>query len=179
MARRKKQAVDAPQTMAEAVFIAEEYAKLERANAKADATCDSQIDEAKARRDEIIAENKPLIDAKFDQLQAYYSVNMECLTDSKRRSVELGPITIGERLTTGKLKNPKGMKVPAAIALLMSIRGGAKKYLKIKTSIDKPAVMKALKDAPKGTLAKRGFSISQKDEFFVKLPEEESSEAAS
>lgn len=188
MARRKKAAVEAPQSLTAAVLVAVEYAELERAMARADAICDEQIDQAKRRRDENIADLKPKLARAFDELQAYYSANEDALTDGKKRSVELGPVTIGERMTTPKLKLPKGLKDLHIIVWMRSFRDKgrfAKRFVRVKLELDKQALIAALKpteEPRKGQdmddtvqLVSKGLSIAQKDEFFVKLPEEESS----
>ncbi|WP_373489984.1 host-nuclease inhibitor Gam family protein [Parasphingorhabdus sp.] len=156
--------------------------------ARADSICDEQIDQAKALRDENVAVLKPKLGIAFDKLQAYYSANEDALTDGKKRSVELGPVTIGERLTTPKLKLPKDQKDVDIIVWLRSFPDAdrfAKRFLREKVELDKQALIAALKstETPREgqdlmdseELAKKGLTIKQKDEFFVKLPEEESS----
>ncbi|VWX62620.1 host-nuclease inhibitor Gam family protein [Sphingorhabdus sp. 109] len=186
MARRKKDAVEAPQNELEAIVVAVDYALLDRAVGRAEAICDEQIDQAKARRDENIATLKPKLDIAFEKLQAYYSANEDVLTGGVRRSVELGPVTIGERLTTPKLKLPSGMKEAGVIAWMRSVRdvgGFAKRFMRVRVELNKQAIIEALKptDEPRTgqdmkdskKLADKGLSIRQKDEFFVKVPEEE------
>lgn len=172
--RRKNKAVDAPQTLSAAVAIADEYAKLEHADARADLICEEQIAEAKARRDEIKAQNKPKLAAAFEQLQAYFSANEAQLTGGKKRSVELGPLTIGERMSMPAVKLPTGMKVAEAVEWLRTLRGTGRGLVTVKYGLDKPALLKKLAAEKIGPfLRKKGFSISQKDEFFVKVGEPE------
>ncbi len=97
-------------------------------------------------------------------------------------------MTIGERLTTPKLKLPKDQKDVDIIVWLRSFPDAdrfAKRFLREKVELDKQALIAALKstETPREgqdlmdseELAKKGLTIKQKDEFFVKLPEEESS----
>lgn len=181
--RRKAAAVDAPQTMAEALALADRYVALEQAAARAQAFLDKQIADAKSTHAITMETIEPQMQTAFVGLRAWYAANAAELTKGRRRSIELGPIVLGERTGMPALKLPKGMKVKAALTWLKGLRWSDKtRYIRTKEEIDKQAIIKALnadEDAdPVLRTAKvqfmgAGFQAVQAEEFFIRTGEEE------
>ncbi len=181
--RRKAAAVDAPQTMAEAIALADRYVALEQAAARAQAFLDKQIADAKSTHAITMETIEPQLQTAFAGLRAWWATNADELTKGKRRSIELGPIVLGERTGMPKLKLPKGMKAEAALAWLKGLRwGGRVRYIRVKEEIDKAAIIAALnakqQAAPTVQEAQRhfksgGFVVVQAEEFFIRTGEDE------
>ncbi|MGQ2942676.1 MAG: host-nuclease inhibitor Gam family protein [Blastomonas fulva] len=182
--RRKAAAVDAPQTMAEALALADRYVALEQAAARAQAFLDKQIADAKSTHAITMETIEPQLQTAFAGLRAWYAANAAELTKGKRRSIELGPIVLGERTGMPKLKLPKGMKADAALAWLKGLRwAGVTGFIRTKDELDKEAMIKVLRapnDAPGDILAARElftehqFGVVQAEEFFIRTGEPES-----
>lgn len=182
--RRKASAVEAPQTKAEAIALADRYVALEQAAARAQAQLDKEVAAAKASHALTMEAIEPQLQDAFAGLRAWWAANSAELTKGKRRSIELGPVTLGERTGMPKLKLPKGMKVEGAIAWLKGLRWvGARSFIRKKEELDKEAVIKALRapaDAPAGSKDARkvfndcGFEVIQAEEFFIRTGEPES-----
>lgn len=111
----------------------------------------------------------------------WWAANSDQLTEGKRKSVELAGCLIGERLSKPALAFPK----PEEHAINL-IEGQAwPALLRVEKELDKPAIMKALAFVPpssaseaeidgivdamdlRDTLQRFGFSISQREEFFI------------
>lgn len=174
--RRKAPAIEAPQTMTAAIAAADEYAKLEHAMATAELIRDEQIAKAKTLCAELLDDMKPKMAAQHKALQAYFAANEQLLTGGTKRSVTIGPVILGRRTSTPSLKLPKGMKQADAITAILKKRSGGR-FIAIKKSLDKSAIMAALKGITTSPashwLASMGFSLSQSDEFFIKVGEPE------
>lgn len=181
--RRKAAAVDAPQTMAEAIAVAEEYAKVECCMADSQKLLDFEVARAKSDHAARMANLEPRLQAAFTGLRAWWSANAAELTKGKRRSIELGPVTLGERTGMPKLKLPKGMKAKAALEHLYQLGwAGCINFIRVKKELDKAAAIRALNapdDAPTDTLMARhhfmaaGFKVAQAEEFFIRTGEDE------
>lgn len=127
---------------------------------------------------------EPQLQDAFAGLRAWWAANSAELTKGKRRSIELGPVTLGERTGMPKLKLPKGMKAEAAIAWLKGLRwAGARGFIRTKEELDKEALIKALRtpaDAPadaqaaRKVFSDREFEVVQVEEFFIRTGEPES-----
>lgn len=182
--RRKAAAVEAPQTRGEAIALAERYVALEQAGARAQAQLEKEIAAAKASHALTMEAIEPQLQEAFAGLRAWWAANSAELTKGKRRSIELGPVTLGERTGMPKLKLPKGMKAEGAIAWLKGLRWtGALGFIRTKEELDKEAVIKALRapaDAPEDAQAARKlfsngeFEVVQAEEFFIRTGEPES-----
>jgi phage host-nuclease inhibitor protein Gam len=182
--RRKAPAVEAPQTRAEALALADRYVALEQAAARAQAQLDKEIAAAKASYALTMEAIEPQLQDAFAGLRAWWAANAAELTKGKRRSIELGPVTLGERTGMHKLKLPKGMKAEAALAWLKGRWSGAVAFIRTKEELDKEAVIKALRagvDAPPDVqlarlhFAEGKFEVVQAEEFFIRTGEPESS----
>lgn len=129
------------QTRGEAIALAERYVALEQAGARAQAQLEKEIAAAKASHALTMEAIEPQLQDAFAGLRAWWAANSAELTKGKRRSIELGPVTLGERTGMPKLKLPKGMKAGGAIAWLHAMRykcgliGG---LVRIKEELDKP-----------------------------------------
>jgi phage host-nuclease inhibitor protein Gam len=183
--RRKAAAVDAPQTMAEALALADRYVALEQAAARAQAFLDKQIADAKSTHAITMETIEPQLQTAFAGLRAWYAANAAELTKGKRRSIELGPIVLGERTGMPALKLPKGMKAPGALDWLKAMKykygllGG---LIRTKEELDKPEIIKVVRAAADAEqpvrqaqveLLKAGFTVTQAEEFFIRTGEEE------
>lgn len=113
----------------------------------------------------------------------WWAANGEQLTDGKKKSVELAGCLIGERLSKPALAHPK----PEDVAIELIKGHGWPALLRVKEELDKPAIMKALgferpaeppssdnalideieAEDVRDTLLALGFSIAQKEEFFI------------
>lgn len=181
--RRKAAAVDAPQTMAEALKLAEDYAKIEHCIVDSQKLLDFEVARAKSDHAARMANLEPRLQTAFAGLRAWWSANAAELTKGKRRSIELGPVTLGERTGMPKLKLPKGMKAEAALTWLKGLRWGGKvRYVRVKEEFDKAAVIATLNNAheprsPQATarhiFINGGFTVTQAEEFFIRTGEDE------
>lgn len=181
--RRKAAAVDAPQTKAEALALADLYVAAERTATWSQAVLDEQIAKAKSEHAARLEKIEPHLQTAFAGLRAWWSANAAELTKGKRRSIELGPVTLGERTGMPKLKLPKGMKAEAALAWLKGLRwGGRVRYIRVKEEIDKAAIIAAMnaKQGAAPTLQEAqlqfksgGFIVVQAEEFFIRTGEDE------
>lgn len=181
--RRKAAAVEAPQTRGEAIAVADRYVALEQAAARAQAQLEKEVAAAKASHALTMEAIEPQLQDAFAGLRAWWAANSAELTKGKRRSIELGPLTLGERTGMPKLKLPKGMKAEAALAWLKGRWSGAMAFIRTKEELDKEAVIKALRapaDAPQDVQAARKlftegkFEVVQAEEFFIRTGEPES-----
>lgn len=184
--RRKAAAVEAPQTRGEAIALADRYVALEQAGARAQAQLEKEIAAAKASHALTMEAIEPQLQEAFAGLRAWWAANSAELTKGKRRSIELGPVTLGERTGMPKLKLPKGMKAEGAIAWLNAMKykcgliGG---LVRIKEELDKSEIIKVVRAAADAEqpirqaqveLLKAGFVVDQAEEFFIRTGEPES-----
>jgi phage host-nuclease inhibitor protein Gam len=164
--RRKAPKQEAPQTVEEAVAKIAEYRDLvdKQEELKTDAA--SSIALIETARDEFIAPVKVRADDIFLQLRAWWGVAAPAMTDGKRKSVELAGCVIGERTTPPSLKH-KGMKAADLIGDLADI--GMGELLKVTTTLDKQACIRAIKEGNElgQLLLWLGASNHQADEFFI------------
>lgn len=168
MSRRKKETVHVPADTAEAELMVAEYTELERARLLEELAADeaiARIKEARAARlREIDAETQPL----FDGLKAWWEAGGGALA-KKRRSAEVGSAKIGIRLTPPAVKLARKVKLDDVVIWLRKLRWiRAKDFLRTKTTLDKDAVIKAIRTEPH--LAKTfaaHLTVEQTDEFFI------------
>jgi phage host-nuclease inhibitor protein Gam len=175
MARRKLAAVDAPQTLSEALGLLGAYSRLEAMISQAAAEREAGI--AKLN-DEYTAFAAPLMSELADitrQVKTWYEANRSSLTLDKRKSIDLGGCQIGHRTGNPKLKLPKGMNEVGAIAWLKSIANDDAKWplslIRVSEALDKAAMIKALRlDKPSMAtmgLIEGGFDTGQREQFFI------------
>lgn len=169
--RRKATSLNAPQTLDQAIAMIARYlevsANIDQIAADADASI-RQIEEA---RDGFALPLKAELDDLFGQLSRWWAVAAPDLTKDKRRSMEIAGALIGIRTTPPSLKLPKGMKEVDAVSWLQGLRDKIGLiFLRTKTTLDKPALIKELGDeaGATGTMLKlKGFTRASKDEFFI------------
>lgn len=174
MARRKSAAMRAPQTPQAAQLLLERYASL-----------DAQVELIEAARTEAIAIANAAADTQLvplhaelkdivKQLQPWWAASIDELTGGKRKSIELGGCLIGERTNPAKVVFSGG-KDADAVAALQTAK--LTDLLRVTTSLDKPAILKALEkenqpvdtgeDPCPRVLHDMGFSAKQVETFFV------------
>jgi phage host-nuclease inhibitor protein Gam len=144
MTRRKATAIDAPGSYAEALKIAALYGAAERRAAAVKARSAEMIANLCTERDEIIAaidtEQKP----RFAQLKAWWAVQGGEAAKGAR-SLSLGGVKLGERMSNPKVGYLDKMKEQAALAKLKGLRWlGKMSFIRTKVELDKPAILKAL-----------------------------------
>ncbi|WP_066546755.1 host-nuclease inhibitor Gam family protein [Sphingomonas sp. CCH15-F11] len=170
--RRKAPKQDAPVTIEEATRMLGDYAQLQLNIEQLEATAKGAIAAIQAERDEAIAPVKEQAEQLFRQLRAWWAVAGPQLTEGKRKSLPIAGCIIGVRTSGPKLKLPKGMNEAAAIKWLRGLANGiGDAFIRVKESLDKPALIKAV-DEPGFTgplLTVQGFRASQTEEFFIDL----------
>lgn len=183
--RRKAAAVDAPQTKVEALALAEEYAKVECCIVDSQKLLDFEVARAKSDHAARMANLEPRLQTAFAGLRAWWSANAAELTKGKRRSIDLGPIVLGERTGMPALKLPKGMKAKAAIEWLNAMKykyGQLGGLVRTKEELDKSELIKVVRAAADAEqpirqaqveLLKAGFTVIQAEEFFIRTGEDE------
>jgi hypothetical protein len=174
-ARRKAERLPAASSTGEAIQLLTRYAELDAQLDARKARVDAAIASLKAQADELdapaIAEQKQI----FLKLKPWWAVSGADIA-GERKTWELGGCLIGHRTSNPALGHPTPERV--AVALLKS--QGWWGLLRIKTELDKPAIVTAirmLEHAPPEDnealdwLKAQGFSIVQKEEFFIdRLP---------
>lgn len=174
MVRRKSQPQSAPSTLSEAIATIERYLSLTHTIEQAKADADISIAAIQATRDELIEPLKAETEDLFLQLRAWWGVAGDEFAKGKK-SVELAGALIGLRTTMPSLKLPRGMKAPEAVAFIQAIVTdfpGAADLLRVKTELEKPALIKLLRSSTAvGPIIERirrgGFTTAQREEFFI------------
>lgn len=166
MTRRKSDKLPAAQSTAEAIAILGRYAQLQASIDARRADAEAKIAEIRAAVDGAIAPDEALLKSLFKQVQPWWTVNADELTQGKRKSIELGGCLIGHRTTTPKLKLAE-ITEGEAIESLKEQNFDA--YLRVIEELDKQALIKALGagDEAAAKLRELGFEIAQKDQFFI------------
>jgi phage host-nuclease inhibitor protein Gam len=179
MGRRKSAPQTAPSTVDEAIDTIGRYLGKIAVVDEARADADAAIAAIQAQRDQFVAPLLIEIEDLFLQLRAWWAVAAPAMTKGKRKSIELAGALIGERTTPPSLKLPKGKKVGEMVSDLLAALAGD--FLVTKHSLDKPAIIKALRaqiDPEDDELAierrdqqilrdKLKLTVSQRDEFFI------------
>ncbi len=175
MPRRKSTPQAAPSTLPEAIAIIERYLGLLGIEAEAAADADKAIQTIQATRDELVAPIRAEANDLFLQLRAWWAVAGAELTGGKTKSTELAGAIIGERTTTPSLRLPRGMKVEDAAAFIKSLADsfpGVEPLVRIKTELEKPAIIKLLRSSAAvgpvvDKIREQGFAVAQREEFFI------------
>jgi phage host-nuclease inhibitor protein Gam len=165
--RRKADAIIAPQTIEEATALIVLYAEIHTKVDQIDLDAAQAITQIQGARDAL---KMPLIqDAEgiFMRLRAWWAVAGPEIVAKNRKSAKIAGSEIGERKTPRKLKLKKGFTVDQAIEWLTT--NGHRNLLRTKRSLDKPAILSAVKadDVISRSLQGAGFGTSQKTEFFI------------
>lgn len=176
--RRKADYKETIDTIEEAAHTANQYAILTADIAAINAERLQQKAAIDKDCDERIAHRSDQQKAIFAQLKAYWESNSSVITQGKKRSALFGGIQIGVRTTPHSLKH-KGFTMAVMVELLKKARWSkAKSFVRVKFSLDKDAIIAALKGkaAAKKHLTQMGFTLFQKDEFFIDIAEKKESE---
>ena len=171
MARRKQEAAPAPTSTAEATLMVSEFVQIERDKALERLAAEAAIDKIKAQRDQRLAELEAEAKPLFAGLKAWWEAGGKDELAKGKRSAALAGAKIGIRLTPPKVKLKRGVKVGDVIAWLKDLPfGSGTDFLRTKTELDKPAVIKAIHtDADNEAIELFGprLTIEQADEFFI------------
>ena len=168
-ARRKQQAVDVPATRAEADALVRDYARIEHYAGMVRGIADERIAEAKTNRDRELATLETEQSAIFARLKAWWETTGKDEAKDKR-SLDIDGTQIGLRKTTPKLTLLNKMKDVDVLGWLTG--KGLNQFIRTKSEIDKPGVIKALGErqgcsASLAGLLDETFAVTQKDEFFI------------
>lgn len=162
--RRKAAAQVAPQTTEEAIAQIDKYLALTHRLDTVNADASAAISTIEAARDQnraaLEAELKPL----FLGLRAWWSVNGAAITEGKRKSTELAGALLGERTTPPSL-HLGGKSEQALVAALQ--QSDWDELIRTRANLDKPAIIKMLGGDLAHMMTAYGFSIRQRDEFFI------------
>ena len=175
MGRRKAAPQKAPSTLPEAIGIIERYLVISSEIESTKGEADRAIIAVQTTRDEVVAPLKAEAEDLFLQLRAWWGVAGPEMTRGKTKSIELAGAMIGERTTTPSLRAPRGVKADEAVALIEDIVDqfpAAADLLRKKTELDKQAIIKLLRSSTAvgpvvDEVKAKGFTVSQRDEFFV------------
>jgi phage host-nuclease inhibitor protein Gam len=169
MPRRKQPAAAAPASTEEAMLMIGEYVAIDREIALERLSAASAIDKIEAQRDARLAELEAQAKPIFAGLKAWWEAGGKDELAKGKRSAELAGAKIGIRLTPWKVKLQRGVKAEAVVTWLKGVSWDrAKDFLRIKTELDKPAVIKAVQaDEEIGDRFASHLFIEQKDEFFI------------
>ena len=167
--RRTSPALAAPQTLPEAIKLLERYARLANEAARLDVDRNDAKAAIDAAADAAIAPIEAELRDLVRQLKPWWAVARDELTGGKKKSIELAGCQIGYRIANPSLVYPK----PEAVAVeKLHLREGW--ALRTTTVLDKPALIAAIRRPPvdedddtAARLRKLGFSVSQKETFFV------------
>lgn len=170
MARRKSEALSAPTTIEEATKLLADYSEILTEVEQLRADADNAIAQIEGARDAIIKPLEERCKDMFVQLRSWWAVAGDHITDGKRRSAEIAGCHIGIRTTTPALASPRGIPSETLIANLTEWDLGDE-YLTTTVKLNKPAIISTLRGADgyaKTELVSTfGFSVTQKDEFFI------------
>ena len=174
-----------PQTEVEARHLAASYASMVGEIEAIDAERKIRIAEVNRDCDARIGQRAPLLDGMFARLKGWWEAHGERIA-GKRRSAEFAGLTVGYRLTPSALKLPKGKTVQAAIDGILEWLGGD--FVVTKHELDRRAIVAHLQkpetelDATgqheRMALLEVGFSVGQRDEFFVDVLPRDAGDAA-
>ncbi len=179
MARKKAAPVDVPQTEVEARHLAASYASMVGEIEAIDAERKIRIAEVNRDCDARIGQRASLLDGMFARLKGWWEAHGERIA-GKRRSAEFAGLNVGYRMTPPALKLPKGMTPVEVVSLLGE---QAPVCLRRKLEIDRELIIKSLLGQGehalrKAVLAHLGFTLTQRDEFFVDVLPRDAGDAA-
>lgn len=177
-ARRKAERLPAASSTEEAIKMLARYAELDGQVAARKARVEAAIAQMRAEADALDAPAITEQKAIFLQLKPWWAVRGGEIA-GERKTWELGGCLIGHRMNNPSLGYPK----PEHFAVALLQGQGWQGLLRVKTELDKPAIVTALRlleQAPPEDnealdwLKAQGFSIVQKEEFFIdRLPPRE------
>ena len=154
-----------PRSTEQATALLEQFAELDgqiaaiEANrreciAAVNARCDTAANDLIARRDSI-----------REKLAPWWKKNGEKLTEGKRKSIERGGCIIGSR--AGSTSLAVDGTEDDVVAALGKLRWAKKVLLRVKTSLDRKAILKELDGKRKDELEKLGLRKDHGEETFI------------
>lgn len=155
--------IDTPATIEEATALADRFARLVTELETINTNRDSAIAATHAVADTLAT---PILDeqtAITNALRAWWPSVANELTGGKRKSVELGGCMIGT--TAGRTSLAMRLPEEKLLAKLQAVRW-AKPLIRVKASIDKVAVRKALEGKRAAELKQFGFRLAPGTETF-------------
>jgi phage host-nuclease inhibitor protein Gam len=173
VARQKSKKLDAPQSIEEATALCARWSDLATSADEMRAGAELSIAQIEGHRDSFCEPLRQELKIIHEQLSRWWSVAAPAMTEGKRKSIELAGCVIGERTTTPMLKLPKGQ---TADDLADGIYGNPslRAYIVVKKALLKPAIIAAIRNivSPGANgdglaFAEIGFSVSQREEFFI------------
>lgn len=169
MPRRKKEAIHVPASRAEAEDMLRDYVKLERDALEERLAAERAIDQIKAFRDGALADIEAERASLFEGLKAWWEAGGAAEVAGRKRSAELGSVTIGIRKTPPAVKFARKVKPADVIAWLKGLRWSrAREFLRVKTELDRQAIIKAVQaDAHVAETFAGRLTVEQVDEFFI------------
>lgn len=169
MPRRKNTAVIAPSDASEATLMIGEYVDIERQAALERLAAADAIDRIKHQCDTRLRELEAQSADLFAGLKAWWESGGKDELAKGKRSAEIGGAKVGIRLTPAAVKLKRGVKAAAVVSWLKGLRWArAKDFLRTKTELDKPAVIKAVQaDAAVAERFANHLIVQQVDEFFI------------
>jgi len=169
MSRRKTETVHVPSDAAEAAEMLAEYVDLDRQRMIERLAAETAIDRVKAQRDEALreieAEAKPLCAG----IKSWWESGGCDEVAKGKRSAELANAKIGIRLGMPQVKFVRKVKAGDVVDWLRGLRWTkASTFLRTRITLDKEAVIKAIRTDPKTaeTFAEH-LSVEQAEEFFI------------
>lgn len=152
-----------PRSLTAATALAERYAVLDAQIAAIEAGRRDALAAVNARADTATVDLIDQRDRIEEKIEPWFMAAKAELTEGKRKSIELGGCMLGTR--TGKATLVVAGKQEDVAAVMSGLRW-AKPFLRVKTSIDAVATLKATDGKKADALAKLGISKRDGEESF-------------
>lgn len=168
MSRRKQEALEVPATEAEAMDLLRSYTSGEHAIMALRLSAEVEMGQIAKERDTAVALIAAEQDKRFRSLKAWWEAGGSQAA-GKRRSITVGSVTMGLRLTPPKVKLARGVSAIAVVKWLKGLRWPrASEFLRTKVELDRQAVIKAaLADKAIAAKFEPKLTVVQDDEFFI------------
>jgi hypothetical protein len=153
-----------PRSTPAAIVLLERFAALEGMIGAVEAARSAAIGQANVSADQ---EAEPLLaerEAVREKLAAWWPGAAGQLTTGARKTVELGGCMIGTRRVRVSLAVASDELLVVAVLLK---RKWAVGLVRLKATLDRAAILKALDGARRGELRRLGFAKSEPDEQFI------------
>jgi len=171
--RQKAEAVPVPDSVEAFRDLCADQARDLAEIAALEAERELRIAEVNKDIEERLARRTPTISGRFASIKAWWEANGATIAGAKRSAIVAG-LNIGHRITPPSLKLPNGQEAPALIAWLKAAR--LRSFIRVKEELNREAILTAVKssdDPSNAKLIAKGFTLNQKDEFFIEpLPAE-------
>ncbi|GAA0760791.1 phage host-nuclease inhibitor protein Gam [Erythromicrobium ramosum] len=169
MPRRKRETVHVPADVAEATGMIAEYVALERSSALERLAAKDAIDRVKAQCDAALVEIEAEMQPLFEGIKAWWEAGGRTAVAKGRKSAEIANAKIGIRLGMPQVRFARKVKVGDVVVWLRSLRWArAGEFVRVKISLDKEAVIKAVRSEPEVAKQFEGkLTVEQEEEFFI------------